>query len=160
MTQHLDGVLVVHACFTLSRAEVDDRLAEFGLTPPFWQEVGQVSTATVELSIEYSKAMALLDSLAKVSQLRFEMTLLPNRDFTGERWVWSPVLGLGSVQIDASGNHLIGESQLTALVRECSDNVLKLERRLRKLMLSDWDDEFEELREQKMSRRMRLPRVG
>lgn len=160
MNPNLQGVLIVHACFTLSRATVEKRLSSFELEQPTWQEDGAYSSTCLDIQVDYQRAMDIIDSLSAVAKIRFELVLFGTQGFTGERWVWSPALGMGSSQIDTAGNHLIGEGRINALLREGADNPLKIERLIRKLLLSEWDNEFEELREQNLSQRRRLNRVG
>mgnify|MGYP000325957174 CR=1 FL=1 len=154
------GVLVVHACFSLSRAALAERLNRFDLEVEAWQPLGQYSATSLDLDLDYQSSMDLVDALSKVAKLRFEIVLWPSEGFTGERWVWSPALGLSSCQIDAAGNTLIGEAKLSSILRESGDNALKIERLIRQAMLKAWDEEFEDLREQRISQRRQLPRVG
>jgi hypothetical protein len=160
LSKKLSGVLVVHACFTLSRSAFEERLHAAGIRVESWQSDGQFSSTSIELSLEYFEVSELIESMTKVAKLRFEIVLWPTVDFTGERWVFSPVLGRACVQIDAAGNQLLGQGQLMQMLRESGDNALKRERLVRKAMLVEWDDEFEELREMNIAQRKRLPRVG
>jgi len=122
--------------------------------------MGQTSAGTAEFELDYESAMRVIESLSRIRQISFELAIFGDETFTGERWVFSPKLGLASVQIDQAGNQMISELKLAAILRSSGDNALKIERAIRLALLTQWDDEFEELREQQMSQRRSLPRVG
>jgi hypothetical protein len=122
--------------------------------------MGQSSAGTAEFELDYESTMQCVESLSRVRRISFELAIFGNETFTGERWVFSPKLGLGTVQIDQAGNQMLSELNVTTILRLSGDNVLKIERALRLALLTQWDDEFEELREQQMSQRRSLPRVG
>lgn len=160
MNTYLRCLLHVHACLSLTRSSVESKLRRFGITIDDWQSMGQSSAGTAEFELDYESTMQCVESLSRVRRISFELAIFGNETFTGERWVFSPKLGLGTVQIDQAGNQMLSELNVTTILRLSGDNVLKIERALRLALLTQWDDEFEELREQQMSQRRSLPRVG
>jgi len=160
LANYVSGVLIVHACSAVFKPALVQAIAKANITVSNWQDLERNSACHIDLTLDYSEVMTILESLSTISELRFEVILWTAQDFTGERWVWAPKLGLGCAQIDASGNHVVGEGRLREILREAGDNSLKIERMIRKEMLTDWDDEFEQLRERSISQANRLPRVS
>ena len=150
----------MHACVSLTRSAVDSRLKPFELQIDEWSHIGRNSAGSAELYLDYESAMRLIEDLMQLRKISFELALFGDKSFMGERWVFSPALGLASIQIDQAGNQLLSESKLTTILRSSGDNSLKIERAIRRALLVEWDDEFEELRELQMSQRRKLPRVG
>ena len=160
MNTKLRGLLIVHACVSLTRSAVDSRLKRFGVEIPDWSPSGRTSAGSSELFLDYDSAMRLIEELEQVRKISFELALFGDEAFMGERWVYSSTLGLASIQIDQAGNQMLSESKLLTILRTSGDNSLKIERAIRRALLIEWDDEFEDLRELQMSQRRKLPRVG
>lgn len=160
MNKNLRCVLILHACLTTTRSSVESKLRRSGITIDDWHSMGQNSAGSAEFELDYESAIRVTESLSRSRQISFELAIFGDETFTGERWVFSPKLGLASVQIDQVGNQMISELKLATILRLSGDNALKIERAIRLALVAQWDDEFEELREQQMSQRRSLPRVG
>jgi hypothetical protein len=135
----------------LIRALVSSRI-------PRAQFVEDAACLEVGFIADSPTAQEIVYAITKLGDVSFELVCLDQTD--ARRWVFEPTLGLGSVSVDQAANQVIGENELLELVRKSAQNGLKLERLIRKALLSQWDEKFEDLREKSLSLADQARRVG
>ena len=79
-------------------------------------------------------------------RLRFEVTEDPSPGNEGERYAWTPRLGMFRATIGVHGDIQIGEDHLRAAVAEAIADELDLAMQLEELMGQPWDEELEPFR--------------
>jgi Protein of unknown function (DUF3145) len=82
----------------------------------------------------------LTEELMGWKSLRFEVTS------TGQRWSYTPQLGLFQSATDDAGNILVNEFRLRNALEQCGTNAIELQRQMRLLIGQPWDDELEKYR--------------
>jgi hypothetical protein len=87
----------------------------------------------------------LASRLRGIGPLTFEVVEGPASGVDAERYAYSPELGLFRSSLAASGDLVVGEAQLRALLEETGTRA-QLASGLRELLGSDWDDALEPLR--------------
>lgn len=85
----------------------------------------------------------LATALAAWPQLRFEVTEDPSEGVDGERFCHTPALGLWRGAMSASGDTVVGEMRLKALIAAHPDNLAFA---LAQELGTAWDDELEPFR--------------
>jgi hypothetical protein len=76
--------------------------------------------------------------------LRFEVTEEPSSGVDGERFCYTPQLGLWRGRTSANGDIVVGEDQLRALLSDAPP--LQVPGRIRDLLGSAWDEALESYR--------------
>lgn len=84
----------------------------------------------------------LASALRGWPQLRFEVTEDPSRGYDGERYSWTPALGLFHAVTSANGDVMVGEDQLRSVLAAGID----LADRLQGLLGAAWDADLEPYR--------------
>ena len=155
MNNSNSSFLIVHHAdsgrLSLIKALVLSRVPETNFTE-------DVNALEANFLADSPMAQDIVYAITKLGDVSFELVCFDKAD--ARRWVFEPTLGLGSVCVDQAGNQVIGENELLELVRKSSHNGLKLERSIRKVLLSHWDERFEELREKSMNSASADRRVG
>lgn len=101
--------------------------------------------AALEWRADAGAAGRLASRLRGIGPLTFEVVEGPATGVDAERYAYSPELGLFRSSLAASGDLVVGEAQLRALLDETGTRA-QLASGLRELLGSDWDDALEPLR--------------
>ena len=89
----------------------------------------------------------LVAALKAWPMIRFEVTEEPSPGAEGERWSYTPGLGLFHATTGVHGDIVVREDRLrTALARAASDPAADLAREMQALLGKAWDDELEAFR--------------
>lgn len=84
----------------------------------------------------------LASNLRQCGVIRFEVTEDPTAQTDGERYAWTPALGMFSAAMGRSGDVLISELRLRSAMAGGTD----LQGELHRLLGTAWDDELEAFR--------------
>ena len=106
-------------------------------------------TVRAELSWqgEPGAAASIASALRDWRRIRFEVTEEPSAGGEGERYSWTPDLGLFSATIGVHGDILVREDRLrSALARASSDPGVTVEDEIAGLLGAPWDEELEPFR--------------
>jgi uncharacterized protein DUF3145 len=106
-------------------------------------------TVRAELSWqgEPGAAASIASALRDWRLIRFEVTEEPSAGAEGERYAWTPDLGLFSATIGVHGDILVREDRLrSALARSSSDPGVTVEEEIAGLLGAPWDEELEPFR--------------
>jgi hypothetical protein len=106
-------------------------------------------TVRAELSWqgEPGAAASIASALRDWRLIRFEVTEEPSPGGEGERYSWTPDLGLFSATIGVHGDILVREDRLrSALARASSDPGVTIEEEIAGLLGAPWDEELEPFR--------------
>jgi hypothetical protein len=106
-------------------------------------------TVRAELSWqgEPGAAASIASALRDWRLIRFEVTEEPSAGAEGERYSWTPDLGLFSATIGVHGDILVREDRLrSALARASSDPGVTVEEEIAGLLGAPWDEELEPFR--------------
>ena len=106
-------------------------------------------TVRAELSWqgEPGAAASIASALRDWRLIRFEVTEEPSAGSEGERYSWTPDLGLFSATIGVHGDILVREDRLrAALARAASDPSVTVEDEIAGLLGAPWDEELEPFR--------------
>ncbi|MGQ0576611.1 MAG: DUF3145 domain-containing protein [Pseudonocardia sp.] len=87
---------------------------------------------------------ALTAALRAWSMLRFEVTEEPSHGVDGERFCFTPQLGLWRGRTSANGDIVVGEDQLRTLLAGVPP--LQVPGRVREMLGSAWDEALEQFR--------------
>ncbi|MGA4507173.1 DUF3145 domain-containing protein [Propionibacteriaceae bacterium G1746] len=98
-----------------------------------------------ELSYQHhpGTAAAIASAFKKWGRMRFEVTEEPSAGHDGQRYSYTPTLGVFRAGIGVHGDLLIGEDLLRAALQSSEPG---LERRVQALLGGAWDDELEAFR--------------
>jgi hypothetical protein len=135
--------LVVLASPLQSRAAVETLLGPFGV--PAWRpQPHRVMQFQTQIRFEASEdaVLKLCSQLARLP-ISFECEITGDHEFT--RILHIPGLGLATAQLDAAGEQVLRAGAIIQAVK-AADSLRELEAALRKLTLTAWDDQLEELR--------------
>lgn len=91
-------------------------------------------------------AAAIASALRGWRMLRFEVTEEPSPGSEGQRYSWTPALGLLSALTGVHGDVLVPEGRLRAAVAAAADTGRPLEEELDRLLGTAWDEELEPFR--------------
>lgn len=140
------GVVFVHSCPRALVPHVDwavDRCVDSA--HPYDWSAQPVQAGTVRCEIQWfgpvGAAAAMASALRGFPNLRFEIT----EDVvngTGERFCFTPTLGMFRALTGANGDILVGEQRLRGLLDAGHD----VEQGVRRLLGAPWDDELEPFR--------------
>jgi hypothetical protein len=106
-------------------------------------------TVRAELSWqgEPGAAASIASALRDWRLIRFEVTEEPSAGAEGERYSWTPDLGLFSATIGMHGDILVREDRLrSALARASSDPGVTVAEEIAGLLGAPWDEELEPFR--------------
>jgi hypothetical protein len=106
-------------------------------------------TVRAELSWqgEPGAAASIVSALRDWRLIRFEVTEEPSTGGEGERYSWTPDLGLFSATIGVHGDILVREDRLrSVLARASSDPGVTVEAEIAALLGGPWDEELEPFR--------------
>jgi len=106
-------------------------------------------TVRAELSWqgEPGAAASMASALRDWRLIRFEVTEEPSAGGEGERYSWTPDLGLFSATIGMHGDILVREDRLrSVLARASSDPRVTVEEEIAGLLGAPWDEELEPFR--------------
>jgi hypothetical protein len=106
-------------------------------------------TVRAELSWqgEPGAAASIASALRDWRLIRFEVTEEPSAGAEGERYSWTPDLGLFSATIGMHGDILVREDRLrSALARASSDPGVTVAEQIAGLLGAPWDEELEPFR--------------
>ena len=106
-------------------------------------------TVRAELSWqgEPGAAASIASALRDWRLIRFEVTEEPSAGGEGERYSWTPDLGLFSATIGMHGDILVREDRLrSAVARASSDPAVTVEEEIAGLLGAPWDEELEPFR--------------
>ncbi len=89
----------------------------------------------------------IASALRQWTQLRFEVTEEPSPGAEGERWSWTPTLGLFHATTGVHGDIVVREDRLRAtLARAATDPAADIMTEMQALLGKAWDDELETFR--------------
>jgi hypothetical protein len=92
-------------------------------------------------------AATIASELAGIQRLWFEVSTPPNQVDLGQRYAFTPVLGIFHSQLDQGGNQVFGENQLLAAISASTFRPAdELRLSLENLLGVAWDDQLEPLR--------------
>jgi hypothetical protein len=91
-------------------------------------------------------AAAVSSALRRWRMLRFEVTEEPSRAGEGERYSFTPDLGLWRASTGVHGDVLVGEDRLRAAMERAAAGGTTLEDEVRALLGAAWDEELEPFR--------------
>jgi len=91
-------------------------------------------------------AAAIASALRGWRLLRFEVTEEPSPGSEGQRYSWTPALGLLSALTGVHGDVLVPEGRLRAAVAAAADSGRPLAEELDRLLGTAWDEELEPFR--------------
>jgi hypothetical protein len=148
------GVLFLHALPRASAIELEAVLKRLAIKRKTHRwEMQPLVLGCVKTEIEWTcsndMAETLVSELCQIEAIRFELTSAQTADSIGQRWAYTPGLGLFHCPVDEIGNLLVNENQIRRVLYGTGNNVLKTQHALRKLLGTAWDDELERFREQK-----------
>jgi hypothetical protein len=135
--------LVVLAAPLQSRAAVETLVGRFGTLAwrpqphRIMQFQSQLSFAATE-----NQVLQLCSDLARLP-VSFECELRGEQEFS--RILHVPGLGLATAQLDAAGEQVLRAGAIAEAVK-AADSLRELESAIRRLTLTAWDDQLEELR--------------
>ena len=96
---------------------------------------------------EPGAAASIASALRDWRLIRFEVTEEPSAGSEGERYSWTPDLGLFSATIGVHGDILVREDRLrSVLARASSDPGVTVEEEIAGLLGAPWDEELEPFR--------------
>jgi hypothetical protein len=78
--------------------------------------------------------------------LRFEVTEEPSLGHEGERYSYTPTLGIFHAVTGIHGDIMIPEDRIKAAVVDASSGEVNLEEQMRRLLGAPWDEELEPFR--------------
>lgn len=88
---------------------------------------------------------AIAAAIAGWEAFRVEVTEL-SQDGPGQRWMYTPALGMHHAQTDAVGNLVVTEDRIRAVLDEAHLDALAIHQGLRAALGEAWDDELEPYR--------------
>ena len=103
--------------------------------------------AELSWQAEAGTGARVASALRSWAQLRFEVTEEPSSGAEGERWSWTPTLGLFHATTGVHGDILVREDRLRAsLARAAADPATDVVSEMQALLGKAWDDELETFR--------------
>lgn len=147
-TQNARGVLFVHSAPAPLCPHVEWGIAAaLGGTPHFdWTpQPAQPGTMRMELSYvaEIGSAAKLASKLAGMQRLRFEVTQEPTPSTEGQRFSYTPALGIYSATVGLHGDIMVSEEQIRRAVAADALGQEDIHASLATLLGTAWDDELE-----------------
>lgn len=105
-------------------------------------------TATVDLAGSAGLAGRVTSRLRRLGPVRFEVTEPASRSADGERYAYTPDLGLFRTAMSASGDGIVTEAQLRTLLTSSHElaGAANLAHGIERLLGTAWDEELEPLR--------------
>jgi hypothetical protein len=146
------GVVYVHATPTALCPHIEwavGRVLGVQVSLEWTGQPAAPGTVRAELSWqgEPGAAASIASALRDWRLIRFEVTEEPSAGAEGERYSWTPDLGLFSATIGVHGDILVREDRLrSALARASSDPGVSVEEELAGLLGAPWDEELEPFR--------------
>jgi hypothetical protein len=146
------GVVYVHATPTALCPHIEwavGRVLGVQVSLEWTGQPAAPGTVRAELSWqgEPGAAASIASALRDWRLIRFEVTEEPSAGAEGERYSWTPDLGLFSATIGVHGDILVREDRLrSALARASSDPGVSVEEELAGLFGAPWDEELEPFR--------------
>lgn len=112
------------------------------------------SNANMASNIVSNIVSDIASELASLRTIWFEVSSMPFESELGQRYCFTPVLGLFHSQIDKAGNQVFGENQLISLLGlsrpnpelKASQSANALQEKLTDLLGLQWDAQLEPLR--------------
>lgn len=112
------------------------------------------SNANMASNIVSNIVSDIASELASLRTIWFEVSSMPFESELGQRYCFTPVLGLFHSQIDKAGNQVFGENQLIALLGlsrpnpklKAAQSANALQEKLSDLLGLQWDAQLEPLR--------------
>ena len=116
-------------------------------------------SAQVTFAPNFDSVSMIASELASLRTVWFEVSSLPFDGELGQRYCYTPVLGLFHSQIDTAGNQVFGENQLLAILEshthrnklKTAQNSGNLPHQLKELLGIEWDAQLEPLRAAKLN---------
>lgn len=141
------GILHVHACPPALCPHVAWAVGrELGVRAELSWSAQPVVPGTLRAELGWSGSPGtggrLATALRGWSQLRFEVTEEPTGGCDGQRYSWTPSLGLFRTPTSANGDVMVGEDRLRSLLASGTELAAGLE----SLLGSAWDAELEPFR--------------
>ena len=137
-----NGVLILHAGLQPDLAGVLFALESRCLLTVQQTRDLKIRHAT-ELLCDYSEGVEIVEALASVESITFELSLFGQVGLDGVRFVVVPGLSLKSHQIDSAGNKVLNEFVLAKIMALPSAAAIK--RALDEALAISWDLEIEAL---------------
>jgi hypothetical protein len=147
-----EGIVLLHEVPSALATHVEWTISGISGNPTKiqWQKIQESSTSFRGLASYSGEAEAgstLAAAFMNLKQITFEVIEQPAARSSGQRWCFTPSLGMFHAQTDEAGNIVINENQLRSAMERAGSNALKLQAELRKLLGQAWDDELEPKRE-------------
>ncbi|MDI6024263.1 DUF3145 family protein [Leucobacter sp. UT-8R-CII-1-4] len=145
------GVLFVHSCPRALVPHVEWALArEIGKVVKLdWQPqplLPNMMRTTADWRGLPRTAAAVATSLFGWQQLRFEITENQRSSGDAQRIMYTPALGIFTMQTDASGNALLTENAIRTVLDEAAGDVAAIERGFAIALGEAWDRELDPFR--------------
>lgn len=145
------GVVYVHACSRAMSPHLEWALAAVFGEPVRVPWAPQVIVPTsVRTKLTWSgpigTAARITSALLPFTQVRFEVTEDTASGRLGERFSYTPTLGLFRADIGPHGDVLIPEDRLRAAMAQAAGSSMPIEDELARLLGQPWDEELESFR--------------
>ncbi len=145
------GVLYIHSASAALRPHVEWALgAALGMPVDLSWEPQPAERSTYRSEYAWTgpvgTAAALASNLKRWGRLRFEVTEEPTSDTAGERYSYTPALGIFAATMGSVGDIVVGEHRLRTVLRMAHDDE-SLRGGLHDLLGTAWDDELDVFRQ-------------
>ncbi len=146
------GVLFVHSCPSAVAPHLEWALARVFGTAVNVDWAGQpIAPGSVRAEIIWrgpqGTASKIASTLVSFSTMRFEVSEDPSAGVEGERYAFTPSLGLFRATIGSHGDVLVHEDRLRSLLAGARpDAVAAITEEIHRLIGTPWDDELEPFR--------------
>jgi len=156
------GLVAIHAAPSDYLSRIDTLLSEMALISAAhrWRPLTGYAVHTLDqttrsllFSLDFTFDASVVDAtriaseLAGIQRIWFEVSTPPNEDDLGQRFAFTPVLGIFHSQLDQGGNQVFGENQLLAAISASTFRPAdELRLALESLLGVAWDQQLEPLR--------------
>ena len=146
------GVFFVHSCPSAVAPHLEWALARvFGTAVNVDWAAQPIAPGSVRAEIIWhgpqGTASKIASTLVSFSTMRFEVSEDPSAGVEGERYAFTPSLGLFRATIGSHGDVLVHEDRLRSLLAGARpDEVAAITEEIHRLIGTPWDDELEPFR--------------
>lgn len=147
---HLRGVVFIHACPQHLAAHVEWALANT-LGPSCrlrWEEQPAIpgwQRSDLSYRAPVGTAARIASELRTFPGIRYEVTQEPYGSVEGERYAFTPTLGIFRASIGVHGDIMINEDRLRSALARAGD-AAQLRTEIDRILGTDWDEELETFR--------------
>ncbi|MEO0024613.1 MAG: hypothetical protein RL196_1054 [Actinomycetota bacterium] len=154
------GFLLVHGAAGVDRARLEGAIDELvRVVQPFvWSSVESLQLATAsaarapeplyrasfEFLADLDTTAQLATRLAAFQTIWFEVALTFSSKGLGQRYCYTPTLGMFHSQLDEAGNQLFNENQIRIALQSATKSGLQAQ--MTKMLGAQWDAQLDQLR--------------